>query len=72
MMCRETYRSQALMVKTTFDCLESIQKENGLDDRLRLALGAGYFRIAAIQGDPLKPSLGDVKVSPSTVGPKKL
>src|SRR3984885_7411478 len=49
------------MVKTTLDYLETIQKENGLDDRLRLVLGAGYSRIAAIQGDPLNPSLGDVK-----------
>ncbi len=53
--------ARRLMVKTTLDYLESIQKENGLDDRLRMALGAGYSRIAAIQGDPLNPSLGDVK-----------
>lgn len=53
--------ARQLMVKTTLDYLERIQKENGLDDRLRLALGAGYSRIAAIQGDPLNPSLGDVK-----------
>jgi eukaryotic-like serine/threonine-protein kinase len=49
------------MVKTTLDYLETIQKENGLDDRLRLVLGAGYSRIAAIQGAPLNPSLGDTK-----------
>jgi tetratricopeptide (TPR) repeat protein len=51
--------ARRVMVKTTLDYLESIQKENGLDDRLRLALGAGYSRIAAIQGEPLRPSLGD-------------
>jgi tetratricopeptide (TPR) repeat protein len=51
--------ARRVMVKTTLDYLESIQKENGLDDRLRLALGAGYSRIAAIQGAPLRPSLGD-------------
>ena len=50
-----------MMVKTTLEYLESIQKENGLDDRLRLSLGAAYTRIAAIQGEPLHPSLGDVK-----------
>jgi len=51
--------ARRVMVKTTLDYLESIQKENGLDDRLRLALGAGYSRIAAIQGAPMRPSLGD-------------
>ena len=49
------------LVKTTLGYLESIEKENGLDDRLRLSLGSGYSRIAAIQGEPLHPSLGDVK-----------
>jgi tetratricopeptide (TPR) repeat protein/tRNA A-37 threonylcarbamoyl transferase component Bud32 len=49
------------LVKTTVGYLESIEKENGLDDRLRLILGSGYSRIAAIQGEPLHPSLGDVK-----------
>jgi tetratricopeptide (TPR) repeat protein/tRNA A-37 threonylcarbamoyl transferase component Bud32 len=53
--------ARQLMVKTTLDYLERIQNDNGLDDRLRLALGAGYSRIAAIQGDPLNPSLGDVR-----------
>jgi len=47
------------LVRTTLDYLESIEKDHGLDDRLRLALGAGYSRIAAIQGDPTRPSLGD-------------
>jgi len=51
--------ARRVMVKTTLDYLESIQRENGLDDRLRLALGAGYSRIAAIQGAPFHPSLGD-------------
>jgi serine/threonine protein kinase len=49
------------LVRTTIGYLESIEKENGLDDRLRLSLGSGYSRIAAIQGEPLHPSLGDVK-----------
>jgi serine/threonine protein kinase len=47
------------LVRTTLDYLESIEKEHGLDDRMRLALGAGYARTAAIQGDPTHPSLGD-------------
>ena len=54
-----TTEARRVMVKTTLDYLESIQKENGLDDRLRLALGSGYSRIAAIQGAPFHPSLGD-------------
>jgi serine/threonine protein kinase len=49
------------LVRTTIGYLETIEKENGLDDRLRLSLGSGYSRIAAIQGEPLHPSLGDVK-----------
>jgi len=51
--------ARRVMVKTTLDYLESIGKENGLDDRLRLALAAGYSRIAAIQGSPQRSSLGD-------------
>ena len=47
------------LARTTLDYLESIQKQNGLDDRLRLSLAAGYSRIAAILGDDAHPSLGD-------------
>ena len=47
------------LVRTTLDYLESIEKDHGLDDRVRLALAAGYSKIAAIQGDPTHPSLGD-------------
>ncbi len=53
--------ARKVMVRTTLDYLESIEKENGLDDRLRLSLGAAYSRIAAIQGEPLHPNLGDIK-----------
>jgi tetratricopeptide (TPR) repeat protein len=53
--------ARQVMVKTTIEYLESIQRENGLDDRLRLSLGTAYSRIAAIQGEPLHPSLGDAK-----------
>jgi eukaryotic-like serine/threonine-protein kinase len=55
-----TEARQAL-VKTTLRYLEDIQKEHGLDDRLRVSLAAGYSRIAAVLGDPRHPSLGDVK-----------
>ncbi len=47
------------LVRTTLDYLESLEKEHGLDDRLRLSLAAGYSRTAAIEGDPTHPSLGD-------------
>ena len=54
-----TEARQAL-VKTTLAYLENIEKEHGLDDRLRLSLAAGYSRIASVLGDPVRPSLGDV------------
>ncbi len=47
------------LVRTTLDYLESLEKEHGLDDRLRLSLAAGYSRTAAIEGDDTHPSLGD-------------
>ena len=47
------------LVRTTLDYLENIEKEHGLDDRVRLELGSGYIKIAEIQGDPVHPSLGD-------------
>ena len=47
------------LVKTTLDYLETIEKQRGLDDMMRIALSAAYGRIAAIQGDPSRPSLGD-------------
>jgi serine/threonine protein kinase len=51
--------ARQVLVRTTLDYLETIEKDHGLDDRMRLALGGGYTRIAAIQGDPTRPSLGD-------------
>ena len=51
--------ARKILVKTTLEYLEKIRNQNGLDDRLRLSLAAGYSRIAAIQGDDLHPSLGD-------------
>jgi serine/threonine protein kinase len=51
--------ARRVLVRTTLDYLETIENDHGLDDRMRLALSAGYARIAAIQGDPTRPSLGD-------------
>jgi eukaryotic-like serine/threonine-protein kinase len=47
------------IVKTTLDYLESLEKEAGSDDRVRLALGAAYLRVGDVQGAPNTPSLGD-------------
>ncbi len=50
--------ARKVLVRTTLDYLESIEKEHGLDDRLRLSLAGGYSRIAAIQGDTAGGGLG--------------
>jgi eukaryotic-like serine/threonine-protein kinase len=47
------------VVRTTLGYLESLEKSHGLDDRMRLALGAAYLKIGATQGDPTGPSLQD-------------
>ena len=52
-------QARRAIVKTTLDYLESLEKDAGADDRMRLVLGAAYTKIAAIQGDPYTPSLGD-------------
>ncbi|MGA8029610.1 MAG: serine/threonine-protein kinase, partial [Bryobacteraceae bacterium] len=51
--------ARKVLVRTTLNYLESLEKEHGLDDRLRLSLAAGYSKTAAIEGDPARPSLGD-------------
>jgi len=47
------------LVKTTLDYLEKLSKDAGDDDRLRMALGAAYFRLGDLQGYPFTPNLGD-------------
>jgi tetratricopeptide (TPR) repeat protein len=47
------------IVKTTLDYLESIEKDAGADDRMRLALGVAYWRAGDVQGAPDTPNLGD-------------
>ncbi len=47
------------IVRTTLDYLEQIEKEQGLDDKLRLVLSSAYFKVGVIQGDPRQPNIGD-------------
>jgi tetratricopeptide (TPR) repeat protein len=47
------------IVKTTLDYLESLERDAGADDRMRLALGTAYLRVGDVQGAPNTPSLGD-------------
>ncbi len=45
------------LVNTTLAYLENLQRQAGLDDEMRLALSAAYFKVAMIQGDPQGASL---------------
>ena len=47
------------IVKTTLAYLEHLQNENGLNDKMRLALAAGYYKISLIQWNFAGPSLQD-------------
>lgn len=47
------------LVNTTLDYLEKLSKDAGDDERLRMALGAAYFRLGDLQGYPFAPNLGD-------------
>jgi serine/threonine protein kinase len=47
------------IVQTTLEYLEHLQKETGLDDRMRLALAGAYYKISIIQGSYYYPSLQD-------------
>lgn len=47
------------LVKTTLEYLQNLQKQQGMNDEMRQALAAGYFKVATIQGNPLGPSLQD-------------
>ncbi len=47
------------IVGITLEYLERLEKDHGLDDRVRLVLAAAYYKIGRIQGDPDHPSLQD-------------
>jgi tetratricopeptide (TPR) repeat protein len=47
------------IVGTTLQYLEELEKDAAGDERLRFAVGAGYLKLAQVQGDPYGPSLRD-------------
>jgi tetratricopeptide (TPR) repeat protein len=47
------------LVKTTLEYLQSLEKNVGLDEDMREALCAAYFKVAMIQGDPQGASMQD-------------
>ena len=54
-----TLEARRKIVRTTLDYLERLEKDNGLDERMRIVLSGAYHKVAAMQGDPYHPSLGD-------------
>ncbi len=47
------------IVSTTLEYLEGLEKDIGLDERMRIILSSAYYKVGMIQGDPTGPSLGD-------------
>jgi tetratricopeptide (TPR) repeat protein len=47
------------IVRTTLEYLEKLERDHGLDDRMRFTLGTAYYKIGLIQGEPDHPSLQD-------------
>jgi tetratricopeptide (TPR) repeat protein len=47
------------IVGTTLQYLEELEKDAANDERLRFTVGAGYLKLAQVQGDPYGPSLRD-------------
>jgi eukaryotic-like serine/threonine-protein kinase len=47
------------IVGITLEYLQRLEKDHGLDDRVRLVLAAAYYKIGRIQGDTDHPSLQD-------------
>jgi tetratricopeptide (TPR) repeat protein len=51
--------ARRMIVKTTLDYLERLEKDAGADNRIRLALSAAYYKIGLIQGSTASPGLQD-------------
>ena len=51
------------LVQTTLGYLQKLETQLGLDDQMRQALCAGYYKVAMIQGDPQNASLQDFEAS---------
>ncbi len=47
------------IVKTTLEYLEHLEKQVGLNDEMRIALAAAYYKVSLIQGNFSGPSLQD-------------
>lgn len=55
------------LVKTTLEYLQNLQQQRGLDDEMRMALAAGYYKIAMIQGNPMGASLQDFSAAEASL-----
>ena len=47
------------IVKTTLEYLEHLESESGLNDEIRIALAAAYYKVSLIQGNVYGPSMQD-------------
>ncbi len=54
-----TVEARQRLVGFTLAYLEKLEKEYGLDDRMRFTLGGAYVTVAELQGSSYFPSLGD-------------
>ena len=55
------------IVKTALQYLEGLEKQVGMDDSMRQALCAAYYKIAMIQGDPQGASLQDFQAAETSL-----
>jgi eukaryotic-like serine/threonine-protein kinase len=55
------------LVKTALEYLENVEKQQGMDNQMREALAAGYYKVAMIQGDPFGASLQDFDASEASL-----
>jgi len=47
--------ARQLIVRTTLDYLQRLEKDGGSEERTKLALSAAYFKIALLQGSTYSP-----------------
>ncbi len=51
--------ARQLIVRTTLDYLQRLEKDGAGNERIKLALSAAYYKVALIQGSTYSPSLQD-------------
>jgi eukaryotic-like serine/threonine-protein kinase len=51
--------ARQLIVRTTLDYLQRLERDGGGNERIKLALSAAYYKVALIQGSTYSPSLQD-------------